>query len=122
LLRQYLTKPTEPSTGGLYTEGREMAYVGGQVVFVNCIPADSEVFPACYSYLSSITTALGEAWTAKVVPKARPVRQCNHNYVESKLRSIIQGVALNTYSSMRSFGQEKLSIVAEAKRCKAIIR
>ena len=81
----------------------KQASVGGQIIIVNSIPADKESFASCFAYYNSIVSAIGQSWQAKVIAKPKQIKQFDHAYVETQLGSIVDGVAVNTYSSLRNF-------------------
>ena len=46
----------------------------------------------------------------------------DHSLIESQLKAIAAGIAVNTYSSLRNFNQFKQQLIAEIKKCKSILK
>ena len=103
MVNQFLTRPGEEKDNNI---------VGGQVVFVNCVPADQSTFAACHQHLMYITSTIGDSWEARVISKPKQSKQLNLNYVESQLRSVVSGVSFNTYSSLRNFHNFKQQLIS----------
>jgi hypothetical protein len=83
-----------------------------QVLFIHSFPAQKESFDQNYSLLQSIASHFNGEWEVKAEPKPKKIKKFNQERVRDHLKSISNGVSINTYTSLRAFNCFKQFLVS----------
>lgn len=107
LLKKFLPKNVENKDDKKIIEPTSSS----QVLFIHSFPAQKESFDQNYAFLQNIISNFNDEWEIKAEPKQRKVTKFNHETVRSHLKSISNGVSINTYNSLRSFNSFKQFLI-----------